>query len=108
MQLAGKMRRRGHLCLLSVADRKMTGCPDLPPLRATCCCRQLSEALVTKTVVHEKCCDYSSDSLHHRGRFNEKDIMKRGKGTEVMMQFVVKGLKSDLCLTSTSFTLCCV
>lgn len=73
MQLAHNMRRRCHLCLLSVPDSKMSGCPDLPQLCATCWYQKLSAALDKQPlVVHEKYHIYSSGSWLHRGRLNEK------------------------------------
>lgn len=91
-QLARKMRWRCHLCLLSVADSKMTGCPDLPELRATCCSQKLPAALDTQQplVVH-----YSNNSIllpGPQGGFNEKS-------TTVVMHSRFLTIESDLGLT---------
>lgn len=67
IQLAHKIRRRCHLCMFSVADSKITGCPDL------LCHLLLSKALCgtgrqnSFLLVHKKYCNHCSGSLRLSG-----------------------------------------
>lgn len=94
MQPARNMRRRCHLRSLGAPDSKMTGCPDLPE---ALCHLLLSKASLLRwtpkqpLAVHEKYGDYSSGArCATRGH-----LMKRRKGTEAVMQFLVIGPKLE-------------